>query len=647
MYVVEYSNNRVQRLNANLSYHSMWGTAGSGDGQFNAPWGIVMTGEKKLYVGDTSGNNNHRIQIFQLTGFFLGKFGGYGSSTGKFNSPRGLATDESNNIYVVEYGGHRLQKFDKSGGFITTWGGKGSGDSQLYYPVGVAYGAGGFVFIADTYNHRIVKYTASGTFVTKWGSEGNGDGQFKHPKGIAVGKDSMVYVADSGNHRLQKFDANGNLKYVWGQYGTGDGQMNQPTGICVGSDLKVWITEHNGQRIQRFRLNKAPTAPTKVTVKPTLAFDNTDLVANATGSTDADGDPLSYRYQWWKSSDGTTFTKGPALKVLNRAQTTVGQTWKVQAWAYDGVARSPKVYSAEVLIRKPNTKPTAPTSVVITPNHPVDDSKLTATASGATDADGDTLTYRYQWWLSTDGGSTWKAGPTKKVVPASSTKVGQKWKVQAWAHDGIAKSSKVYSAAATILRDNKPPTAPSLVKVTPASPKDGDKLTATASGATDPDGDALTYRYQWYRSTDGTTWVQGPVGRFVDPSLTQVGEYWRCRAKAFDGMVTGPARLSATVKIGAGSASALALTATAQGGEISPVVVSLSAPANVRATITNVAGIVVAELPARHLEAGISTLSWNGMGTSGSKVPGGVYLVRVTAATADGNQTSVLVPLRR
>jgi hypothetical protein len=324
--------------------------------------------------------------------------------------------------------------------------------------------------------------------------------------------------------------------------------MYHPTGVLVDTNLKVWVTEQNNHRIQRFRRNKAPTAPTTLAVKPLPAYDGTDLTANASGSTDVDGDALSYRYQWWKSDDnGSTFVTGPSAKVLKSTETTVGQVWKVQAWAYDGIARSLRTYSADVLIRRENTKPTAPTSVVITPKSPTDDEELKATASGATDTDGDTL----------------------------------------------------------------------------------------------------VYRYQWQKSTNGTTWTNGPAKRFLPASETSVGEWWRCQARAYDGTAVGPIKTSPKVQIGTGTASALALTASAQGGEVSQIVVSLSAPATVRATITNMAGLVVAELPARDLEAGISTLSWNGVSTSGSKVPGGTYLVRIEAATADGGQASALAPLRR
>src|SRR2546425_7485623 len=45
-----------------------WGSLGSGDGQFNTPWGVAVDQVGNVYVADT---DNHRVQKFTATGGHL------------------------------------------------------------------------------------------------------------------------------------------------------------------------------------------------------------------------------------------------------------------------------------------------------------------------------------------------------------------------------------------------------------------------------------------------------------------------------------------------------------------------------------------------------------------------------------------------
>lgn len=79
--------------------------------------------------------------------------------------------------------------------------------------------------------------------------------------------------------------------------------------------------------------------------------------------------------------------------------------------------------------------------------------------------------------------------------------------------------------------------------------------------------------------------------------------------------------------------SSLAAGATGDGAQIS---YSLSAAAEVEVTVVNIAGRPVRRLGSTVSEAGLNSALWNGRNDNGLRVPAGVYLVRVSARTEDG-----------
>lgn len=193
----------INQANAAESYQfvTKWGSEGTGDGQFNYPYGIAVNPSGNVHVTDT---DNNRIQKFSSSGAFITKWGSYGTGDGQFDTPSGVAVDALGNVYVAD-SSNRIQKLSPTGTFITKWGSKGTGDSQFYYPTGIAVDASGNVYVADLENNRVQKFSSIGTFITKLGSKGTEDGQFYYPQGVTVDSLGNVYVADSGNYRVQKF----------------------------------------------------------------------------------------------------------------------------------------------------------------------------------------------------------------------------------------------------------------------------------------------------------------------------------------------------------------------------------------------------------------------------------------------------------
>ena len=95
-----------------------WGTSGSGNGQFSGPTGVAVDGSGKVYVMDYS---NNRVQKFDSSGTYLTKWGNYGSGDGQFQYAIGLAVDGGGTVYVADDSNQRIQKFDSGGAFLTKW----------------------------------------------------------------------------------------------------------------------------------------------------------------------------------------------------------------------------------------------------------------------------------------------------------------------------------------------------------------------------------------------------------------------------------------------------------------------------------------------------------------------------------------------
>ncbi|MGA2785881.1 MAG: SBBP repeat-containing protein [Candidatus Bathyarchaeia archaeon] len=138
---------------------------------------------------------------------FLLVWGSKGSGPGQFNGPGWVAVDSSGNVYVTDWVNGRVQKFTSTGMYITQWGNDkpGSGPGQLNSPRGVAVDSSGNVYVADAVNSRVEKFTSDGRYLTHSGSYGSRSGAFGDLAGVAVDSSGNVYVADYRNSRIVKF----------------------------------------------------------------------------------------------------------------------------------------------------------------------------------------------------------------------------------------------------------------------------------------------------------------------------------------------------------------------------------------------------------------------------------------------------------
>lgn len=245
--------NTIWKVSAALANLGEWGSAGSGDGQFDMTAAVAAGPSGAVYVAD---RNNHRIQKFTTSGSFVGKFGSQGSAEGEFEHPSGVAEDASGNVYVADSGNHRVQKFSSSGAVLDVLGAYGTRDGQFKSVSDIALDAQGNVYALDGANNRVQKFSPTGALLAKWGSQGTGQGQFDAPVAIAASPDGSIYVADAGNSRVQKFSASGVFQSAWGSSGGGDGQFSNLASLATDSSGNVYVAEASSfnfhRRIQKF-----------------------------------------------------------------------------------------------------------------------------------------------------------------------------------------------------------------------------------------------------------------------------------------------------------------------------------------------------------------------------------------------------------
>jgi hypothetical protein len=223
IYVAERGNNRVSRFTSAGVFVMSWGLVGTAQGQLGEPFGVAVDPVGDVYVSEYG---NHRVQKFRVTqtnnvwgAASLAMWGTLGSGVGQFNRPQAVTADAVGNIWVVDSLNGRVQRFNASGVYQSTLGAPGSAPGQFIVPTWLNVAPNGELFVAstssnpqdgtlaDASNQWISRFTSAGTFISRWGgSYGQAPGQFRLPHAVIVGTNNRAYVADYYNNRVQVFD---------------------------------------------------------------------------------------------------------------------------------------------------------------------------------------------------------------------------------------------------------------------------------------------------------------------------------------------------------------------------------------------------------------------------------------------------------
>jgi RHS repeat-associated protein len=218
----------------------------------------------------------------------------------------------------------------------------------------------------------------------------------------------------------------------------------------------------------------------------------TTVQLNGSGSSDVDGDPLTYRWVITSAPQGSTATLSNPNIVNPTFATNEKGTYVVQLIVNDGTVDSAP---SQVTISDVNSPPVANAG----PNQTlVAGTTVQLNGSSSTDIDGDPLTYSWSL-LSTPQGSTATLSSATIVNPTFFADKGGTYVIQLIVNDGTVNGQP---STVTITAQNTPPVAN-------AGPNQTVTTTSTVqldgSKSTDVDGDPLTYHWSIVSEPQGST----------------------------------------------------------------------------------------------------------------------------------------------
>jgi len=298
LFIADYANNRVRKVNNNGIITTVAGSAlaGNGNGSFsgdggpatsaalNGPYAVAVDAWGNLFIEDQGDDRVRKVNtngiITTVAGNGTHSFSGDSgfATNAALANPAGVAVDVAGNLYIADFENLRIRKVFTNG-IITTVAGNGnrsfSGDggaainAGLDSPYGLTVDAAGNLFIADTANERIRKVDTNGIITSVAGTgEGtfHGDGgaatnsALNQPTAVAVDAGGNLFIADLGNNRIRRVDTNGIITTVAGNGNrsfSGDGgfatngAVNTPLGIMVDTGGNLVFADTGNERIRK------------------------------------------------------------------------------------------------------------------------------------------------------------------------------------------------------------------------------------------------------------------------------------------------------------------------------------------------------------------------------------------------------------
>ena len=288
LYVADSQNHLIRKITPAGLVSTLAGTGaqGSADGMalsasFNTPTGLVVDGNRNIYVADQSNHLIRKISAAGVVSTWAGT-GANGSANGtgtsaSFNAPTGLALD-GGHLIVAEYRNNLIRKISPTAVVTTLAGGgaktyspadDGTGTAAAFdAPYAIALDHQGNYCVAERGTHRLRKITPAGV-VTSWVGDGldsllDGTGltaEINFPGGIAVASNGYAYIGDSANNAIRLITPPDVVSTFTGNPSGGavDGSLNTatfnaPTGVALDNNGNLYVADHSNHLIRKITL---------------------------------------------------------------------------------------------------------------------------------------------------------------------------------------------------------------------------------------------------------------------------------------------------------------------------------------------------------------------------------------------------------
>lgn len=200
----------IRKFDKNGNYITRWG-------KYHYSRGLTTDRFGFLYIAEPLRNRILKIDQDKPSGAAdsVTIIGNSGSGNGQFNDPFGIAIGPNDKLYVADSRNARIQRLSLDGTFELEWGARQVNGGGLVRPTAIAVDSVGNVYVGDASDDHVNVYDADGNYLYQWGEKGENTnlslhkgtakGEFFKVYAIAIDEPDLIYVTDVINATVQRF----------------------------------------------------------------------------------------------------------------------------------------------------------------------------------------------------------------------------------------------------------------------------------------------------------------------------------------------------------------------------------------------------------------------------------------------------------